>query len=666
MLLTCVDSRGGNEPSATVSSTDLTDLSIEQLARVQVVTSVSKKPEKVNEAAAAVYVMTGDEVQRSGFTMIPDALRWVPGLQVARLDAHDWAISSRGFNDVFANKLLVLMDGRSVYTPLFSGVYWDVQDTLLEDLDRIEVIRGPGATLWGANAVNGVINVITKSARDTQGLLIMGGGGTEERTFGGVRYGGQLSETAHYRVYGKYFDRADSVLQNSDADAFDAWQMGRGGFRVDWEPKNQNLVTFQGDYYSGVENQAYRVPSLNPASTNTISGDNEINGGNLLSRWSRTFSETASLQLQTFFDHSARDSSLLGEIRDTADIEFQHRFGLGERQQIVWGVGYRFSRDELENSSTIMLNPDNRTTHLYSGFVQDELSLVPERLRLTLGTKLEHNSFTGFEVQPSGRLIWTPNERHSLWGGVARAVRTPSRAEDDARINYQALPAGSLGVGTPEAIVAIFGQRDFESERLLAFELGYRVQPTKRVSLDVASFFNYYDRLRSGENGTVTLEGVPPHLLVPVVLSNRMVGETFGVELAATVQLADWWRLRGSYTWLNMRLYPRAGSTDTTANTLEGQNPRHQFGLRSSMELPGHVAFDCGLRFVDELPAMGVPSYVALDVRLAWRPHPRWEMSVVGLNLLDDRHPEFQPAIAVQSQATEVERSVYGKLTWRF
>jgi iron complex outermembrane receptor protein len=632
---------------------DLAHLSLEELMNFEV-TSVSRRTEKLSEAPAAISVITGDELRRSGVTSVPEALRLVPGMEVARLDAHNWAISARGFNDLFANKLLVLMDGRSVYTPLFSGVYWDVQDTLLEDIDRIEVIRGPGATLWGANAVNGVINIITRPAKDTQGLLLLGGGGTEEQGLAGVRYGGQLGDSAYYRVYAKYFNRDDQVLPDGN-DANDRWNMERAGFRIDWDASTENHFTLQGDLYSGRLNQTYFLPATNaPAFAETNASKLNVSGGNVLGRWSHAFSESSDLKLQVYYDRTVRHGPVLNEDRDTLDLDLQHRFLLGERHDLVWGAGYRASSDEIDNTYAIAFNPDQRTSQLFSLFAQDEITLIHERLRLTLGSKFEHNDFTGFEYQPGGRLSWTPTDRQTIWASVSRAVRSPSRAEDDIRLR-QMTPA-------PGVHALLTGDRRFDSEELLAYEAGYRWRPLDSVSLDVAAFYHDYDQLRSLEPGGV----VPgPPFTVIATAGNGLHGETYGVEFAPGWQVTDWWRLQAAYTFLQMQLHHGAGSGDTTSERDEGRSPHHQFSLRSLLNLPHNVELDSTVRYVDSLPDFQIPGYVVIDVRLAWRPFKDFEVAIVGQNLLDDRHPEFQ-SLFIPTERIEVQHSVYGKVTWRY
>jgi iron complex outermembrane receptor protein len=634
---------------------ELKKLSVEELLDIDV-TSVSKYPEKLSEAAAAVAVLTQEDIHDSGVTSIPEALRLVPGLDVARVDSHTWAISSRGFNDIFANKLLVLIDGRTVYTPLFSGVFWEVQDTLLEDIDRIEVVRGPGATLWGANAVNGVISIITKSARDTQGLLISAGGGTEDRGFGSVRYGVKLDDDAFLRIYTKYFTRDSSVLAN-DTDAHDAWDMYQAGFRLDWEPTKQNSFTVQGDAYTGSQDETYVVPTISPPFARKIETTDDVSGGNLLGRWSHNFSVDSQLSVQAYFDRTERTSAIFGEKRDTGDIDLQHRFALGDRQDVIWGLGFRTTRDDVANSLNVSLRPDSRTLNLYSGFVQDEITIVPERFRLTIGSKFEHNDFTGFEIQPSARVLWTPGHSQSFWASVSRAVRTPSRAESDIVLN---------SAGAPPGLVTIFGNPDMESEKLLAYEFGYRIQPINQLKLDLTAFYNDYDDLR-------TLEPIRPGPLSPSIVANKLFGESYGAEISATAQVMSRWRLQGSYTYLDVQLHRESGSHDSSTEiTVERSSPHHQFFVRSILDLGWNVQFDSTLRYVDVLPAVNsvpmrpkIPSYITLDVRLAWSPRKDLEIAIVGQNLLDDRHPEFAPTF-IGTQQTEVERSVYGTVVWRF
>ncbi|MDY6989878.1 MAG: TonB-dependent receptor [Thermodesulfobacteriota bacterium] len=643
---------------------DFAEMTLEELMDIEI-TSVSKRPQRLSGAAAAVFVITQEDIRRSGATTIPEALRMVPGLQVAKIDAKTWAVTSRGFNGRLANKLLVLMDGRTVYTPTFSGVHWDMQDTMLEDVDRIEVIRGPGATLWGANAVNGVINIMTKEAKDTQGGLVSVGAGTEERGFGGLRYGGKLGDDAYYRIYAKYFER-DGGVDSSGHDTADDWDAGRAGFRVDWQGDGPDAFTFQGDVSEENCSKTATTLMLTPPFASTAHKDYEVTAANLLSRWTRTQSDTSDMALQLYYDYIDRETTRVHIPRRTVEVDFQHRFGLTRGQEIVWGLGYRFTSDDSDATFSATMSPESRDDHLFSAFFQDEMALIEDRLYLTLGSKLEHNDYTGFEVQPNVRVLWTPKQGHSVWAAVSRAVRTPSRSEEDARLNSKVLPPDALFPGSPVAVSSFFGSRDFKSEVLMAYEIGYRTFPTKRLSLDIAAFFNDYDNLRSGKQGEMFAEATPSpeHLVIPVTADNRMEAQTYGVEVAAQLELLPWWRLRGAYTYLEIE----QEIDDNTAVLLEdpeGQSPRHQFSLRSSMELLRDLDLDLWLRYVDDLPGQDVDSYTTLDARLAWRPRKDLEVSLVGQNLLDKHHPEFTMEI-VESLPIEAERSVYGKITWQF
>jgi iron complex outermembrane recepter protein len=658
LILGITSARAADPDSATLRQADFGNMSIEELMKVPLV--LSRTEESYSQTAAAAYIITGDEIRRSGVTSIPEALRGVPGIEVARVDQNTWAITARGFNDSFANKLLVMIDGRTVYTPLFSGVFWDVQDTVLEDIQHIEIIRGPGSTLWGANAVNGVINIVTKSAAETQGGLISGGGGLGERAFGTVRYGGRINDEAHYRVFVKYFNRDDTDFV-SGPDPHE-WEMFRAGFRADWTPGSmasedllvRNQFTLQGDIYEGDFQQVSPITVLQPVPRSVLVRDvTGMDGGNILGRFTHRFSDEANLQFQTYYDRTHRDSAIFSEQRNTFDIDSQSHVHVGRRNAIVWGAGYRITEDDTGIAPNIRLVPASRTLHLFSGFVQDEITLVQNRLRLTLGSKVEHNDFTGWEVQPGTRLLWTPATNHSVWAAVTRAVRTPSRAEDDVRFNV---------IVGPGAAVRVSGDRGFDSEKLIAYEAGYRIQPMRSLSLDTAVFFNDYDDLR-------TIENLPPPPPPPFVaaqrVDNKMHGETYGVECALNWQPCEWWRLRGSYTFLDMDLHRSRSANNPADESIEGQSPHHQFSVRSGIDLPHHWELDMGLRYVDALSAFNVPSYFSLDARLAWRPFENFEAAIVGQNLLDDRHPEFAPT-TIGGLRAEVERTIFGKLTWRF
>jgi iron complex outermembrane receptor protein len=626
---------------------DLKGLSVEELMDIPV-TSVARHPEKLLEAASAIQVITQEDIRRSGATSIAEALRLADNLQVAQKNSHDWAISARGFNTSLANKLLVMIDGRTVYTPLFSGVFWDIQDYLLEDIDRIEVISGPGGTLWGANAVNGVINIITKSAKDTQGSYAVGGGGSEPEGIAGARFGDSLSSSTSFRIYGKYFDRGDEVLADGAA-VSDAWHQYRSGFRLDSDASVRDTLTVQGDFYDGHENE----PAGGVATTS---------GGNLLGRWARKFSDDSDMSLQSYVDQThlldpeppltvktlqLTSAGILQDELTTYDVDFQHRFSLGPSNGIVWGLGYRYTHDVVDNAPSVGFLPALLDQRLYSVFGQDELALEPD-LSFILGTKLEHNDYTGWELQPNARLRWSLVEGQSLWAAVSRAVRTPSRVDHD------------LFEAPPPRFLLLEGSSDFTSEKLIAYELGYRAQYSSRFSSSVSTFYNVYNDLRSTSFTPVTV--------LPFYFANNLEGRTYGLEFSGDYQVLDNWSLHGGYTFLREHLHVKPGQTDINDALNETADPQNQFSLRSSLQLPRQVQFDTSLRWVDALiinngPIPGtVPPYAELDARLAWQATRRLELSVVGQNLLHDHHPEYG---FPDPTRVEISRSVYAKVSWR-
>ncbi len=657
LALLLAGAAGAADPSARADSRRLADLSIEELMNISV-TSVAKKETKLADSPAAISVITQEDIRRSGLTSLPELLRTVPGLEVARVSGNQWAISARGFNDQFANKLLVLVDGRAIYTPIFGGVFWNAQDMVLEDLDRIEVIRGPGATLWGANAVNGVINITTKSAQATQGTLITTTVGTEDQPATAIRYGGQLGANLFYRAYVKYFNR-EGQLTSAGADAPDAWSATRGGLRLDWEPTPEHQFTLQGDYYSGTAGNQVNQPSLtSPTGTLPSNLVAHNRGGNVLGRWTRTFSDTSQLTVQTYYDHFKQDEGFETARQDTFDFDLQHRFALGERHDLVWGAGYRMTQVGTDGSFFVTLTPAGRDLSLFNFFLQDEITLVTDRLKLTLGSKFEHNDLNGLEVQPSARLLWTPTTKQTVWAAASRAIRTPSLIARDGRVNLSAFP------GAPPTLVTAFGDPNIEAEEVFAYELGYRIDPVPKLSLDATAFYNVYDGVIEpvASGGGLEATPAPLHVLSRNRFANSHAGETYGAELAARWQVTDSWRLTGSYTWFKMRLLPTAA--------FELESPQQQLQLRSDLDLSHNVELSGAAYYVDQVsPQTGVvrgpvSAYVRLDLGMTWRPTKSLELSVHGQNLLDNQHPEFysfRPA-----DRTEVARGVLGKVTWRF
>jgi len=601
---------------------DLTDLSLEQLTNIEV-TSVSRRAERLADAPASVYVITGDDIRRAGVNSLPEALRLAPNLQVARTSASGYAISARGFNSTSANKLLVLIDGRSVYTPLFSGVFWDAQDVILEDVERIEVISGPGATLWGANAVNGVINVITRSAEASQGALLGAGGGNRE-SGGTGRYGGKIGTDGHYRVYGKYFDRANTELA-SGMEVRDGAQKGQVGFRADWGGASRGF-TLQGDAFTGKSDQAQP-------------GRTSIDGINLLGRWNQQLAGGSDIRVQGYYDHTERNiPGTFREVLDILDVEFQHGIPLAASQRLLWGGGYRYARDSVQNSAALAFLPADRNLDWANLFVQDEIKLSAS-MELTAGLKLESNDYTGWEYLPSVRLAWKPSADQLLWTALSRAVRAPSRLDREL-----------FAPGNPPFTV-LAGGPNFRSEISNVFEIGYRAQPVSVISYSVTAFYHEHDHLRS-------LEPAPGG---GFVFANLMEGTTKGVEAWGSYQVTGMWRLSGGIVLLDQDLERKPGSLDPTGPSALGNDPAYQWRLRSAMNLTDRHQFDIIVRGVGALPSPAVPAYTAVDARLGWRPSREMEFSLTLQNLFDRAHPEFGAAPG----RSEYERGVFLKLLWR-
>lgn len=628
IALMLVARAGAQSPAPLPSASALKKLTFEQLMDLDV-TSVSKRPEKLFETASAVQVITADDIRRSGATRLPEALRLASNLEVAQIDSRQWAITARGFNNVFADKMLVLIDGRSVYTPLYAGVYWDVQDTLIEDIDRIEVISGPGATQWGANAVNGVINVTTKSAKDTQGGLLLGGAGRELSDSAGVRYGGQLAPGVYYRVYGKYFERSNTVRPFGEP-FDDGWRMTQGGFRVDWDVNRGTTATLQGDAYRGVMGQT--------------GPDNIVaNGQNVLGRWSRVLSPTSDVKIQMYYDRTYRSiPGSFTQTLNTGDFDFQHHWQPLEGQNIVWGAGYRVVADDILNTPANAFLPANVTREWFNAFVQDEIVLSKDALVLTLGTKVEHDAYTDYQFSPSVRLAWTPDKQNTLWGAASRAVRTPSRVDRDL---YS--PA--------EPPYRVAGGSDVVSEKLISLEFGYRVQLNPKLVLSLATYYSDYDDLRS-------LEPIKPPLAFPVNQSSGLQGYATGAELTAEWSVAPSWRLRAGWTEMRVHSEPQPGTQDRGTRDSIARDPNHQFSLRSLWDLATDWELDADFRYVAKIGSQSVPGYAELNLRLGWSPTPTWEFSVLGQNLLHDQHAEFNPP----GSRRELQRGFYTKASWRF
>lgn len=629
--------------------------------------SASKKMQRVNEVAAAIFVISQEDIRRSGVTTIPDALRMAPGLQVAQIDANKWAISARGFNDRFSSKLLVMIDGRTIYTPIFSGVFWHREDTPLEDVERIEVIRGAASAMWGANAINGVINIITKSAKDTHGAQLTLGGGNQEQGFVSARYGGKVNNDFDYRIYGKGFKRNNNRTVNHE-NAQDDWESYQGGFKSEWTINPQDTLTSQGDiYYARTGNKEDFAPSFSPFILRNQDSPANHKGGNLQTRWKHKFSRTSETALQLYYKYDVSDWLFVTPFKpkeQTIDVYFQHNFSGIEQHDIIWGLGYRYFNFNSNESAKLSFSPANRNLQLFSGFLQDEITLVKDQLKLTLASRLEHNDFTGFEIQPTARLLWTPDTTQSVWAAVSRAVRTPSMVSHNlqnlsnpASSNVRGLPTQTLLSGDPNVL----------SETVVDYEIGYRIQPAAKLSFDITGFYSQYHHLQVFQVLTprVVTSSIPPHVEIPLRISDKMKGETLGMELTAQWQPTDWLKMQASYWFLKTSLHTPKGFSFADGDIIEKSAPQQQFHFKSSLNLSHDIEWDTALRYVDSAMRYQIPAYVAVDMRLGWNPSKNLTFSLIGQNLFDSQHIEFSNSTSTLPR-TEIGRSIFGKVSWSF
>jgi iron complex outermembrane recepter protein len=633
---------------------DYFDLSPEQLISAEVI-SVSKKAEPVAQAPAAIYVITHEDISRTGVTSIPDALRMAPGVDVAQGDSNSWAINIRGFNKGLANQLLVMVDGRTLYNPLFAGTYWELQNMPLEDIERIEVIRGPGGTLWGANAVNGVINIITKKAQDTQGKLVSVAAGNYVRDFGLGQIGGKINDNSWYRAYIQHFNNGSFKNPDGD-DAGDAWHDNRAGFRIDWGDK----LTVSGDAYTNRSGQLVSVPQFTPPYAMINEDNMESQGANLLAHWKNKFGDGSLLALQAYADYTARDQLILRDEREIFDFNGQYNFPVRGRNEIIVGGGYRMTHDNLGNTRTLTLRPSRNTDSLFNVFAQDKIALVPDHWYLTLGSKAEYRSDIGLEFEPNARLQWFPDDHQAIWAAVSRALRTPSPIETDINLNAGVFPPGILPLEFNLA-----ANPHFDSERLIAYELGYRNQITSDLAMDVAAFYNNYNGLAAQQFQGLSLvnNGVdPPYFLFQTNQANLMAAETHGIEIAAEWSVSKSWKLTGSYSFQEMFIHLDNDFTNQQAQ--EMQSPRHQANLRSYWNINKDWVLNTSVNYVSRLSAFDVPAYIRLDMNLGWHVAPRVKFNLIGQNLLQGYHREF--GNGTDLNASEVPRSVFGKVTWEF
>ncbi len=635
---------------------DYFDLPLAQLLGAEVV-SVSKKPQKLAQSPAAVYVITGEDIIRSGVTNIPDALRMAPGVQVAQADSNSWAISIRGFNNVLAKRLLVMIDGRTIYNTLHGGVYWEAHNVAMGNIDRIEIVRGPGGSLWGANAVNGVINIIMKKSYRNQGTRITAGYGSHERGLITVNHGGSFADDKFYNVYARYFDR-DNYRNLSGTSANDEWEGYRAGWRTDWG----DYLSISGDIYRSGADQNFERFSLTPP-FETADSETAVNkGGNITGNFRKPLENGAEVSLRTYFDYASRDENILSDERYIFDIETQYNFQPLGRHEFIAGAGVRNIRDDLAGTELTVFSPASREDFNFSGFLQDRIIIVPDEWDLTLGSKFEHNFYTGFEFQPTARLQWLPDEDQTVWASVSRAVSTPTRIERDLDITNLVVPPGLLSP-TP-ALVTLANNKSFDSEKMIAYELGYRNRITSGLSLDAALFYNeYHDMLSVEAAGVTPVAGPPAHVLVPLVARNDQSAETYGGELVLNWNVNSEWKLTGAYSYLEV--FVHAPDVLGFSQELEEDDaPAHQASIQSSWNISKTLNLDTNLYYVDSLPRFGIGDYVRLDASLGWRIHKNVRFNLVGQNLAEEAHREWDAVDSVN--AAEIERSVFGNFTWEF
>ena len=646
--------------SANDSTSETVDFSINELMQMEV-SSASRKSQSLSDTAAAAFIISQEDIRRSGATSIPEILRLAPGVEVARSGSNHWAITARGFNGKYANKLLVLMDGRTIYTPMFSGVLWNLQDTLLEDIERIEVIRGPGAVMWGANAVNGVINIITKKAKDTQGNLFVAGGGNQEQGFAGLRHGGQLGDHGSYRLYAKAFERA--AFENSAGQtAHDDWRSAQAGFRVDDHLSSDHRITVQGDVYrKNLGNWVTPVTVLPPFDHGHIV-DEHADGANLLARWEGNLSDGSEFKLQGYYDRVSYNTLYISDVQDMLDIDFQHRLHPNASHDLMWGINYRFIHSSAVNSAAIELTPSSLGYHAGSIFVQDDIELIENTLHLVMGTKLEESHFGNTQVQPNVRILWTPNDRHTVWASISRASRTPSRGEAQASIaigSVSAVPSQPPSDGRLPIQLIALPSADLKAEKVFAAEIGYRTRWTSHFFTDIAAFSNHYTDLIM-----LHLEPFDALKLTQPMRWYNSPGEvtTLGIELTADWSVFDWLRLSGNYSHLKMEVPDGSDTAELS--------PRHRASLRCQLDLAEQTKLDLTMRHVSALTAVNqaAPAYTAFDARLSYEPVEGLELSVAAQNLFAPEHLEYREdsSASLSDYSAQVPRSFYGKINWNF
>jgi iron complex outermembrane receptor protein len=632
---------------------DLSRVTLEDLMKMQI-TSASRKEQPIEEVPAAVFVLTQDDIRRSGMRTIPELLRLVPGVQVGRINSSNWAVSIRGFNDQFSNKLLVLVDGRSIYQGVFSGVFWDAEDLVLDDVERVEVIRGPGAAVWGANAVNGVINIVTKSALETKGTLVRVGAGSFDRAQVTARYGGAFASGA-YRVYSQWTARGDTRMTGASPD--DNWTIFTSGGRADWA-RGADEWTVDGSVKAGQGNTIWKLPlTAVPDFAPRVSAASSFTLGHVLGRWTHRTGAGSSIQVQT--SAAILDRQDFIPLKETAlDAQGQYHAKLGARHDVVAGGGARLVKSSTGGNFAVSFDPSNMHTLVSNLFVQDEVTLQPG-LRLTLGTKLEHEPRAGWGLQPTARLMWSPAPRHHLWMGASRALRTPSPTDTSVRVNAIVLP------GELPMVIGIVGNPDYKAEAFHDIEGGYRVQIGQVASVDVTTFRGHYTGLPTNDPLTPVFEATPgpPHIFVGARLDNHLQADTAGVELAARLTPAPGWRIDGSYSTFRLTPHLDAGSQDAGAGAYDGNAPARQWLVHSSVDVGRRIQLDGTVFHAGPLTGIAVPAYTRADLRIEVLLSGHLSLSAVGKNLFAAAHAEYESAQVV---ATRIPRSANLQLVWKF
>ena len=644
-------------PGQSSSAVDLTEVNLEDLMNLRV-TSVSKHEQKLSRVAAAIFVIRQEDIRRSGATNLPDLLRMVPGVNVERIDANAWAISVRGFNARYANKVLVLIDGRSAYTTSFSGVFWEQLDMPLDDIDRIEVIRGPGAAVWGANAVNGVISIITKSSRDTQGGVVTAGSGSDTHALGMLQYGGTAGNGA-YRVFGQYSNVGNSAMPGGRP-ANDRWQRSHAGFRSDWGLSKQDSLVVEGDLFANQAHETLHSFVQTPFDVQ-LPGTADAAGGDVLARWTHTLKGGSETVVQTYYDTYRRSDFSVPEVFRSFDVDFQHHTNAG-RNEIVWGIGARANHSSLSPGYSLGFTPPGVTQGFYSAFFQDEIHLAPS-LWLTAGSKLEHNAYTGWQTEPSLRLVMSPpHARWTLWAAASRAMRQPSRQDTDIQITLfeMAVSPGVLQVAR------LYGNPHIPNEEVRDYETGYRSNFTHNLSLDLTGFLSFYRRLETFEPQAIKMvPGTPIEILIPYVYDSKGSATTYGGEAALNWTVNSRWRISPSYAHLHAILGLDPTSQGVPNFPLDNAFPSNMAQLRSNVNLSRNAQFEQSVYYTARLPGSTIPGHARLDLRFAHRLTESAEFSVVGQNLLRDDHLEFVDDTGAARSAL-VQRSAFAKLTWRF